>query len=389
MLFPIKHGWPLLAIFLLLPGVAPAQEIRYDRIDFEDNPDWETAVQQARESGKLLFLDAYTVWCGPCKRMEKEVFTRPQVANYFNQKFVNVKYDMERPAGMALKEAFGVQVYPTYLFVRPDGQVVHRIVGAHTKGDAFFDSAKLADSPTQSLSALEQRYRNGERNPPMMLQYLQALRMAGELAKEAETARSYLALMSKDHFMDSTYWGAAKQFIRDPASREFRILLDNRHEIAAAIGTDEVEGKIYEVLNAQIEHNTTYVPTEGAPFDKKAEEQLVQLLRQGDFARRSELLARALAASFARNGDWYDLAFLMDNVLDFRLLDDYSGKWETLHRSALLISKSALDEALLRKALRWSELASQNEPDAEKKAIFLKTNQLLQAQLTTDSAKKG
>lgn len=388
MIFFKKDSWAALGL-LLLAASAAAQEIRYDRIDFQENPDWGAVVEEARASGKTIFLDAYTVWCGPCKKMEKEVFSRPQVANYFNQKFINVKYDMERPSGMVLKSAYGVQAFPTYLFIRPDGQVAHRVMGAHTAGDDFLAYAKLADSPTESFGALDLRYRNGERNPPMMLQYLHALHMAGEMEKEAETAKSYLALMSKDHFMDSTYWNAAKQFIQNPNSREFKILLDNQEEIGQAIGKKELDRKIYEVIDAQIRINTVYVPTEGAPFDKAAEAELVQLLRQGNLPRRSELLARALAAAHARNGDWYDLSFLIDNIIDFHLLEGFAGERETLNRFALLISKSALDESLLRKALRWSDLACLQEKDPAQREAFLQTKRILQEKLGLDTARKG
>ena len=172
-----------IAVFLIVPFMVHAQQIRYDRVDFMDNPSWGDVLERAQHTGKIIFLDGYTSWCAPCKKMDKEVFTRPEIANYFNQKFINVKYDMEGTQGDMLKDKYGVKVFPTYLFITPEGREVHRIVGAHTVGNEFFDWSKMADTPGRSYADLEQRYRNGERNPAIMFEYMRALKMAGEQEK--------------------------------------------------------------------------------------------------------------------------------------------------------------------------------------------------------------
>ncbi len=375
----------LSALFLLSFSLANAQQIRYDRIDFQENPPWADALDKAQNAGKVIFLDGYTSWCAPCKKMEKEVFTRPEVANYFNQKFINVKYDMESPQGEALKEEYGVKVFPTYLFITPDGREVHRIVGAHTAGDEFFDWSKMAVTPGQSYSELEQRYKNGERNPAMMFDYMRAMRMAGEQQKEAEITRNYLSLMTKDHFMDKSYWGAVKLFLNNPTSREFRIIMDDREEIGEAIGLQEVDEKIYETIDGQIKSNIGFVPYEGHLFDKMAEEELIEMLQKSGIPKRNELLARAKAAHHARNGDLYELAYMLDAVIDFRILDGYEGFYADLDYYAVAVSKVALDEVLMRKALAWSVYASKHETSHAERAVFLKTKAMLLEKLGRDT----
>ena len=53
------------------------------------------ALEQARTENKLVFMDCYTSWCGPCKNMLKNVFTLPEAGEFMNAHFVCVKYDME------------------------------------------------------------------------------------------------------------------------------------------------------------------------------------------------------------------------------------------------------------------------------------------------------
>lgn len=375
----------VLAVFFLSPLLLSAQQIRYDRIDFIDNPSWDDVIDRAQNSGKVIFLDSYTSWCAPCKKMEKEVFTRPEIANYFNQKFINVKYDMEGRIGDELKERYGVKVFPTYLFITPDGREVHRIIGAHTEGNTFFDWSKMAVTAGRSYAELEQRYKNGERNPAMMFDYMLVLRMAGELQKEDEITRNYLSLMTKDHFMDKSYWEAVKLFLNDPTTREFRIIIDNREEIGAAIGQAEVDEKIYQTIDHQIKLNRDFIVFEGHTYDKKAEAALVTLLQESNIPQRNELLARAKVIQYVRNGDLYQLAHMINAVIDFRILDDYKDFNEVLDYGAISVSKMALDESILQMALRWSEYASQREIMPTKRAIFLKTKAILLEKLGRQS----
>ena len=57
------------------------------------------AVDLARESGKKVFLDCYTSWCGPCKMMTREIFPQKAAGDYFNREYVNIKIDMEKGEG--------------------------------------------------------------------------------------------------------------------------------------------------------------------------------------------------------------------------------------------------------------------------------------------------
>lgn len=77
---------------LLIIGSAIAQG---DAIQFEKGT-WSEVLTLAKEQEKLVFLDAYTTWCGPCKKMDKEVFTASEVAAVYNKMFINVKMDMEK-----------------------------------------------------------------------------------------------------------------------------------------------------------------------------------------------------------------------------------------------------------------------------------------------------
>lgn len=90
----------------------------------------EEAKKLAKETNKLIFIDVYTAWCGPCKLMAKGPFQEEKVGKIFNKKFINLKIDAEKDAdGLFVSRAYSVRAYPTLLFINGDGKLVKNIIG--------------------------------------------------------------------------------------------------------------------------------------------------------------------------------------------------------------------------------------------------------------------
>ena len=90
---------------------------------------WSYALTQAKKEHKLVFLDAFTSWCGPCKLLKKHTFTDSVVGQFFNEHFINVTEDMEKGIGIELAKKYAVTAYPTLLITDSDGNVI-----TYTKG---------------------------------------------------------------------------------------------------------------------------------------------------------------------------------------------------------------------------------------------------------------
>ncbi len=95
---------------------------------------FEQAIAQARQDNKPVFLDAYTTWCVPCQRMDRQVFTDPEVGRFYNDNYISVKMDMDKPEAKKIIQAYGVKYFPTFLYFDTNGEALHKISG---ECDAF------------------------------------------------------------------------------------------------------------------------------------------------------------------------------------------------------------------------------------------------------------
>jgi thiol:disulfide interchange protein len=89
-------------------------------------------LDSALLQGKPVFIDFYTSWCGPCKVMDRDVFTDPSLIRYFTQHYQNLKVNAELGEGIVLAQKFGIKAYPTLLFLDGSGQEQKRLVGITT-----------------------------------------------------------------------------------------------------------------------------------------------------------------------------------------------------------------------------------------------------------------
>jgi thiol-disulfide isomerase/thioredoxin len=139
------------------------------------NGSFETVLTQAKRINKPVFIDVYTVWCGPCKVMRKEAFTSTKVGSFLNENFVCYAIDAEKGEGKTIAREYGVNMYPTLLFLLPDGTLIQKTTG-YEGIEPLLDDAKKALSileDKKSLSFYKQQFDAGERSNDFLLNYIE------------------------------------------------------------------------------------------------------------------------------------------------------------------------------------------------------------------------
>ena len=126
----------LIFALLLLLGTGAAQA----QVKFETKPT-DAVRDMAVKTGKLVFIDLYADWCPPCRAMERQVFSRKDVGEFMDQRFVAAKYDTDKTTGKELMKKYGKGSIPLYLVFNTQGELLGRIEGA-TDAETFMDNLR-------------------------------------------------------------------------------------------------------------------------------------------------------------------------------------------------------------------------------------------------------
>ncbi|NML36622.1 thioredoxin fold domain-containing protein [Chitinophaga sp. G-6-1-13] len=261
----MKKILSMLCLLVALKGMAQ-EEIAFN------NATWQASLDQATKENKLIFLDCYTSWCGPCKWMEKNVFNVPEVFNYYNQHFINTKHDMEKGEGVDLRKKYNIQSFPTYLFINGKGEVVHR-TGSRMSVEEFLEEAHMATDPNRNMSSLSARYNAGERSVPFLLNYYLAVyksdrRMAAKIGEEITTA------IPEQDLSTPLGWKVIKHIAQSGNDRLGKYYLANQTQFASYAGQEErdalTDRLISSTLYPKIYNNDEKGFFEGLPHFKQS-----------------------------------------------------------------------------------------------------------------------
>jgi len=135
---------------------------------------YEEALALAEQENKLVFVDVWTTWCGPCIVMQETVFPLPEVGDYFNSRFVNYELDAEDEDqnGPEISAQFEINIVPTYLILDGTGNELGRATGSGTPDQFIAMIGRILGEVESEFDDMRARYIAGERSPEFIQQYL-------------------------------------------------------------------------------------------------------------------------------------------------------------------------------------------------------------------------
>jgi thiol-disulfide isomerase/thioredoxin len=144
-------------------------------IRFENASDWENIKAKARQENKYIFVDCFATWCGPCKKMDAEIYPLNKVGDFMNSNFISMKLQMDTTqrddektrnwytTAHKFMQDYNIIGFPTFLFFSPDGKIVHKALGYYTTND-FLLIANDALRPIKQYYSQLENYRSGKKD---------------------------------------------------------------------------------------------------------------------------------------------------------------------------------------------------------------------------------
>lgn len=231
-------------IVLFLIAAMSAGPVMSQGIEFFHGS-WEEALIEAQKQNKLIFVDCYTTWCGPCKRMARDVFPDAEVGEFYNQYFISVKMDMEKGEGPSFGKKYPVGAYPTLYYIKSDGEVVMVQRGARAAKD-FIDLGKAALGRVDLSLDFRKAYESGDRSPEVVLNYVKALNRSDE-----SSLRVVNDFLREDPSLDdSVHLAIVFEGVSESDSRPFTVLTSNKGLFEGVFGKEAVAERILQACEA-------------------------------------------------------------------------------------------------------------------------------------------
>ena len=133
---------------------------------------FQEALEKAKKENKDLFVDFYADWCAPCKQMATEVFTLPEVGDYFNARFLCVQVNVEMEENKEITKKYGVMALPSLVFVRAKNEKEIRRVQGSVAPEVLIREAKIATGEELSFEQLYDKYKKNKKDVDVQQQLL-------------------------------------------------------------------------------------------------------------------------------------------------------------------------------------------------------------------------
>ncbi len=313
---------------------------------FEENKTFNDLLAIAKKENKLLFVDAYTTWCGPCKMMAKNVFPQPKVGEFYNANFINSKIDMEKGEGIDLAKKYNVRAYPTYLFINGDGELIHRVTSYYDAPE-FIEVGKDAVDPAKQMGALKKKFEAGDKDPEFLKSFIKVFSFADpDLAVKA--AATYFAGKKAEPLTPEDF-SILFSLTKDSNSPLYPVFVNRKDEMVKVMPEDNYNKTLKNFqLNALF--NNSYDKTTKILDEKKYVTEARKTMSEAE-VKPLLLKSKIRVASLNKDKDQYQklsMEYYKDGTAPGFSSDELNSiSWNFF--------ENATDKSALEKALLWAK----------------------------------
>lgn len=194
----------------------------------------------AQKEKKLVFVDCYTTWCGPCKWMEENIYVNDTVAVKYNSLFINAKINMEKGEGVEIAKKYNISAYPTLLYLDTNGRVLHRVCGAKNVSE-IIEAAEIALNPKKQISEYSKQLNTGKITDELAYTYFRLLENA--CLPVIPQVKKYLSMQKTSNLTTPFNWKIINEHVHY-SWPTFKELEKNKNAFAKLYTIDSVDKKL-------------------------------------------------------------------------------------------------------------------------------------------------
>jgi len=342
----------ILCVSLFMTGLTFSQTV------FMENESWETVKSKAVKEKRMIFMDCYTSWCGPCKGLAQNVFPQPKVGEFLNSNFVCCKYDMEKGEGIMLYKKYkdNIPGFPTMLVINPaDESIVHKVVG-YTEPDALI--AALQDGlEGKTLAVFQKRYEAGERSLELIKDYCKALDVAYDRDTKERVVRDYIESMPLDSLMSKELFELYLPYLNDAYSPQYGYVIKNldKFQYRLKMNRYDIESRLQramaDAVREIVDVTLAHTNADTLALMKPKEEKLKKLLQGASVKGFGELNAKLAINDVRMDGDILALDVILeaDKALQ-ATKDEYSFR-PNMYKYMIEYADAGTQKEIIRKYL--------------------------------------
>jgi outer membrane protein OmpA-like peptidoglycan-associated protein/thioredoxin-related protein len=266
---------------------------------FEELLNFNAIKSKSKTQQKLIFLDAYTIWCGPCKWLEEKTFKDSKVARFFNENFVNTRMNMESEEGLPIAKSYKITSYPTLLFLDFSGKEVLRVEGYKNASD-LLQIAKNTLDPTRNLVELKKKYGESKRGFEFIKLYVDVFKEHG--LNYNSVLDEYFRSLKPESKVSPQSYQLIKEYVFSTESEGFKLLEENKKVFSEKVGENEISQLMFFIYRREI-GNLTFSGGDSTKYERIRSKILLT-----DLSGKEKLVSQSDLAYYPSKSDWNSYA---------------------------------------------------------------------------------
>jgi len=364
----------ILSFLAAVPFICIAQQ---KGLQFESGLSWKQLKEKARSENRYLFVDCMATWCGPCKMMDRVVYINDSVRDVMSQNFIAVKVQMDTSKNddsqikswysdaSAIGKAYGITAYPTYLFLSPKGELVHKGVG-YKDVQEFIALSLDALNPKRQYITLVKDYEQGKKDYSVMRYLATTAILFGDssLAKKIanDYINNYLLGLEDEKLYTRENMEFLMTFAGNPEGKGFRFLYQNTEKVSKALNDPTGIKSFVATVISKAEIDPAIISAAQSPTGSPDWERIrIAVKSKYDEYYADRTIIDAKARWYAWRKDWPE--FTKNTVLYLNNFGHDLSNYDINDR-AWNVFPYVVDKKDLEEVTRWMEKVVKTEKDS-------------------------